>query len=40
MEKGDKLSVKLLKGTFFESAYRYKNGENDLNVSLQSLLER
>ena len=34
LEEGDALSVKLLKGFFSESTYRYENGENDLAVSL------
>ena len=34
LEEGDALSVKLLRGFFSESAYRYADGENDLTVSL------
>ncbi|MEM0530735.1 transporter substrate-binding domain-containing protein [Zongyangia sp. HA2173] len=34
LEEGDALSMKLLKGYFSETEYRYENHENDLTVSL------
>ena len=33
-EEGEALSVKLLRGYFTETEYRYENGGNDLTVTL------
>ena len=34
LEEGEALSMKLLRGYFTETGYRYENGENDLTVTL------